>query len=270
MNLTASDRSALVRLASSLPKGSEERKAILVGLKKAKLIPEREFNEIFAKYGVRAIEQKLEGYRKGMDRPRSSDLKISGKPRLLDGKASVARNASAHFLVEVPVSGTITLDAFWALDGSDDAMIDALLGSWESLSKSDRRGYVETLSSKLRKDGASGERETQSGKHWDLEKSTYVGPELGSDKLMATGMFYPLVSRRAELKTRTEDPAILAEIYQELKRLGGDSRNQQQVQNGAGQISLPEKLGRPVKLTGDFNTDFQNMSKALRKHFRDA
>jgi len=32
-SLTASDRSALIRLASGLPKGSEERKAILAGLK---------------------------------------------------------------------------------------------------------------------------------------------------------------------------------------------------------------------------------------------
>ena len=34
MNLTASDRKALIRLASSLPQGSDERKAILAGLKK--------------------------------------------------------------------------------------------------------------------------------------------------------------------------------------------------------------------------------------------
>jgi hypothetical protein len=34
MKLTASDRSAMIRLASSLPKGSDERRAILAGLKK--------------------------------------------------------------------------------------------------------------------------------------------------------------------------------------------------------------------------------------------
>lgn len=33
MNFTASDRKALIRLASTLPKGSEERKTILAGLK---------------------------------------------------------------------------------------------------------------------------------------------------------------------------------------------------------------------------------------------
>ena len=33
--LTSSDRSALIRLAASLPKGSEERRAILAGLKTA-------------------------------------------------------------------------------------------------------------------------------------------------------------------------------------------------------------------------------------------
>jgi len=33
-NLTASDRKSLIRLASSLPKGSPERKAILAGLEK--------------------------------------------------------------------------------------------------------------------------------------------------------------------------------------------------------------------------------------------
>lgn len=33
-NLTASDRSALIRIASSLPSGSPERKAILAGIKK--------------------------------------------------------------------------------------------------------------------------------------------------------------------------------------------------------------------------------------------
>ncbi len=33
MNITATDRSALIRLASSLPQGSAERKAILAGLK---------------------------------------------------------------------------------------------------------------------------------------------------------------------------------------------------------------------------------------------
>lgn len=35
--LTASDRSRLIRLASTLPKGSSERKAILVGLSKVKV-----------------------------------------------------------------------------------------------------------------------------------------------------------------------------------------------------------------------------------------
>lgn len=35
MELTASDRSALVRLAARLPKGSEERRAILSSLKRA-------------------------------------------------------------------------------------------------------------------------------------------------------------------------------------------------------------------------------------------
>lgn len=35
MTLTASDRVSLIRLASSLPKGSAERKAILTGLKNA-------------------------------------------------------------------------------------------------------------------------------------------------------------------------------------------------------------------------------------------
>ena len=34
-NITATDRKALIRLASSLPKGSEERKTILAGLSKA-------------------------------------------------------------------------------------------------------------------------------------------------------------------------------------------------------------------------------------------
>jgi hypothetical protein len=33
--ITAADRSALIRLANSLPAGSEERKAILAGLKKS-------------------------------------------------------------------------------------------------------------------------------------------------------------------------------------------------------------------------------------------
>ena len=37
--LTASDRSALIRLASELPKGSEERRAILAGLKVSKDLP---------------------------------------------------------------------------------------------------------------------------------------------------------------------------------------------------------------------------------------
>jgi len=36
MNLTASDRKALIRLASTLPVGSDERKVILAGLKKSK------------------------------------------------------------------------------------------------------------------------------------------------------------------------------------------------------------------------------------------
>lgn len=40
MNLTATDRSALIRLASTLPKGSEERKAILAGLKEANKYPQ--------------------------------------------------------------------------------------------------------------------------------------------------------------------------------------------------------------------------------------
>ena len=36
-SLTAADRSSLIRLASTLPKGSEERRAILAGLQKAAL-----------------------------------------------------------------------------------------------------------------------------------------------------------------------------------------------------------------------------------------
>ena len=39
MNITATDRSALIRLASSLPQGSAERKAILAGLKVAGNLP---------------------------------------------------------------------------------------------------------------------------------------------------------------------------------------------------------------------------------------
>lgn len=35
MNITATDRKALIRLASSLPKGSEERKTVLAGLKQS-------------------------------------------------------------------------------------------------------------------------------------------------------------------------------------------------------------------------------------------
>ncbi len=38
--LTASDRSTLTRLAASLPKGDETRRAILAGLKKAGELPE--------------------------------------------------------------------------------------------------------------------------------------------------------------------------------------------------------------------------------------
>jgi len=48
--LAASDRTALIRLASSLPKGSEERRAILSGLqtvsKVAAAMTENEFNDL--------------------------------------------------------------------------------------------------------------------------------------------------------------------------------------------------------------------------------
>ena len=40
MNITATDRSALIRLASSLPQGSAERKAILAGLKAGARVPD--------------------------------------------------------------------------------------------------------------------------------------------------------------------------------------------------------------------------------------
>jgi len=54
MNLTASDRSSLIRLASSLPKGSDERRAILAGLTKTSSIDWESLREwtdaILAKY----------------------------------------------------------------------------------------------------------------------------------------------------------------------------------------------------------------------------
>ena len=50
-NLTASDRSALIRLAASLPKGSEERRAILAGLSKS-AAPTADDWELYAKPGV--------------------------------------------------------------------------------------------------------------------------------------------------------------------------------------------------------------------------
>ena len=63
--LTASDRSALIRLASTLPAGSEERKAILAGLsKKARGYP-RTDAEVFAyagkepQYYVRMLDKVL-------------------------------------------------------------------------------------------------------------------------------------------------------------------------------------------------------------------
>lgn len=45
--LTASDRSALIRLASSLPSGSEERKSILAGLKVTKPLRAWKFEQFF-------------------------------------------------------------------------------------------------------------------------------------------------------------------------------------------------------------------------------
>jgi hypothetical protein len=47
MKLTASDRKALVRLAGTLPKGSEERRAILAGLKKAGQSPLLKGNYVY-------------------------------------------------------------------------------------------------------------------------------------------------------------------------------------------------------------------------------
>ena len=66
-NLTASDRSALIRLAASLPKGSEERRAILAGLSKS-AAPTADDWELYAKPGVgdavRILNAALaEGYR---------------------------------------------------------------------------------------------------------------------------------------------------------------------------------------------------------------
>lgn len=59
MNITASDRKALIRLASSLPKGSEERKTILAGLKTGGRFS---FN-ILAKH-YQNVEKAMEGMRK--------------------------------------------------------------------------------------------------------------------------------------------------------------------------------------------------------------
>lgn len=50
MNLTASDRTALLRLASSLPVGSDERRAILANLTSAKQAADKVANDEFASY----------------------------------------------------------------------------------------------------------------------------------------------------------------------------------------------------------------------------
>ena len=57
--LTASDRKSLIRLASSLPKGSPERRAILAGLKKAASpMPEATFWQIIRVYSKLSPKQR--------------------------------------------------------------------------------------------------------------------------------------------------------------------------------------------------------------------
>ena len=58
-NLTASDRSALIKLASTLPAGSPERKAILSGLKKATVSRAEEALSLLAEYGIKADRDDL-------------------------------------------------------------------------------------------------------------------------------------------------------------------------------------------------------------------
>jgi len=72
MNLTASDRTALLRLASSLPVGSEERRAILSNLTAAKQAADKEASDEFASYilskqgGDPISVSEVEGFVKGL------------------------------------------------------------------------------------------------------------------------------------------------------------------------------------------------------------
>tara|TARA_B100001094_G_scaffold306549_2_gene337421 strand:+ start:2052 stop:2891 length:840 start_codon:yes stop_codon:yes gene_type:complete len=72
MNLTASDRNALLRLASTLPVGSNERRAILSNLTTAKQAADKEASDAFASYilskqgGDPISVNEVEGFVKGL------------------------------------------------------------------------------------------------------------------------------------------------------------------------------------------------------------
>jgi hypothetical protein len=61
MKLTASDRSSLIKLASSLPKGSEERRVILLGLSKAAVSGMNDAWSGWLKYSLKDIGGKFSG-----------------------------------------------------------------------------------------------------------------------------------------------------------------------------------------------------------------
>ena len=83
--LTASDRSALIRLASSLPKGSEERRAILEGLKEASKPIGKGKNGYIAMYKGKKVEVFADTSLKARD------------------------TAAAHFRARRPYDVTVTL-----------------------------------------------------------------------------------------------------------------------------------------------------------------
>ena len=128
MHITASDRSALIHLASTLPKGSEERRAILAGLSKNST--RKEASDDFASYilnttgGNPIPVGEVEAFIKGIGAPVYTGGAKRMKPRFREGKRYCikAEKHTGKFPEPVLADGTPT--TYRSLDRKFGVVID--------------------------------------------------------------------------------------------------------------------------------------------------
>jgi len=105
--LTAADRSALIRLASTLPAGSDERRAILAGLKKS-ANPKAVANDVF-----KALQKSLRG------RDHYPNFMVKGDIAKVSDMYGYGKPFHAEVFFQIQPDGSITVPVRLDSEGRD-------------------------------------------------------------------------------------------------------------------------------------------------------